>query len=279
MADQYRVGDIERAAAETHRTPTEPQKEAGNYKKGKVGLHGITISIENPKGSTRSGVSPDGKPWSVTMGAHYGYILGTVGKDKDHVDCFLGPHPESEIVFVVDQEKMDGSFDEHKCCLGWFSETEARKGYLENYTSGWRCGKITAMTMEQFRRWLSSDNTKSPAAFAIRYAREPAKPKRSILDWARKLVGAIPTPNITVNVPEQRTPEVTVELPSASPPVVNVQIPVQEPPNVTVHAPVEVNLPEQKPATVNVTVEQKPMRRTVERDAEGHIKGIVERTE
>ncbi|PTT91334.1 hypothetical protein DBR45_55290, partial [Pseudomonas sp. HMWF031] len=44
--------------------PTEAQKEAGNYKKGKVRLHGLDISIENPKGSTRKGKDQDGKEWS-----------------------------------------------------------------------------------------------------------------------------------------------------------------------------------------------------------------------
>jgi hypothetical protein len=40
--------------------PTEAQARAGNYKVGRVRLHGMDISIENPKGSVRRGVAPDG---------------------------------------------------------------------------------------------------------------------------------------------------------------------------------------------------------------------------
>jgi hypothetical protein len=83
--------------------PTEGQKEAGNYAKGHVKVQGLDISIENPAGSVRSGVGPDGTPWDVVMHDHYGYIRGTVGRDKDHIDAFVGPNPESTRAFVVDQ--------------------------------------------------------------------------------------------------------------------------------------------------------------------------------
>src|SRR5579864_6778398 len=83
--------------------PTEAQKEAGNYRKGHVRVHGMDLSIETPKGAKRSGKGKDGKPWSVTMPAHYGYIRGTKGADGDHVDTYLGPHPGNPNVHVVDQ--------------------------------------------------------------------------------------------------------------------------------------------------------------------------------
>lgn len=54
--------------------PSQAQKEAGNYKVGRVKIAGLDISIENPEGSTRSGTDPNGKPWSITMQSHYGYI-------------------------------------------------------------------------------------------------------------------------------------------------------------------------------------------------------------
>ena len=118
---------IEEAAAEAATSPanklpepTEAQKEAGNYQKGHVNLHGLDISIENPRGSARSGVSPEGKKWETTLAHHYGYIRGTKGKDKDHLDVFIGPNPDSELVFVVDQvDPKTGKFDEHKVMLGF----------------------------------------------------------------------------------------------------------------------------------------------------------------
>jgi hypothetical protein len=54
---------------------------------GRTKVHGMDISIENKKGSTRSGTDKDGHEWHTRMNYDYGYIRGTVGKDKDHLDC------------------------------------------------------------------------------------------------------------------------------------------------------------------------------------------------
>jgi GNAT superfamily N-acetyltransferase len=152
---------IEDAAAETDTSPTRPQQDAGNYRKGKLNIHGLTIAIENPKGSERSGISPDGKEWSQKMHSHYGYILGTEGRDKDHIDVFIGDeHPHSELIFVVNQVDPAGRFDEHKCIIGAVSEAEARKMYLDNYEDGWRgLGAIYPLTMPQFKWWLEHADT------------------------------------------------------------------------------------------------------------------------
>lgn len=149
--------------------PTQAQKEAGNYKVGKISLGGMNISIENPKGSARKGVDANGKPWSVKMQSHYGYILGTVGKDKDHIDVFVKPGTDTLIdsspVFVVDQRSANNKFDEHKVMLGFATEAEARKAYLVNYTKGWRgLGDITETTLGSFKGWLAEGNTSKPFA-------------------------------------------------------------------------------------------------------------------
>ena len=47
--------------AEVDTNPTEAQKEAGNYKKGHVRISGMDITIEQPKGSIRSGVDANGR--------------------------------------------------------------------------------------------------------------------------------------------------------------------------------------------------------------------------
>ncbi len=138
--------------------PTDAQKGAGNYQKGHVKLQGLDISIENPAGSKR-------RPEWPTLKSHYGYIKGTVGKDKDHVDVFIGKNPASDKVFVVDQASKDGKFDEHKVMLGFDTIEEARKGYLDNYTKGWNGLKtITPTTMGEFKTWLDSGNTRSEFA-------------------------------------------------------------------------------------------------------------------
>lgn len=138
--------------------PTPAQAAAGNYAKGKVTMHGMQFAIETPKGGTRSGTSRDGKKWSNTMTADYGYILGTEGKDGDHVDVFIGPDPDAEMVFVVDQfDPATDKFDEHKVMFGYTTEEAATKSYLSNYAKGWKGLKyITPMTMRQFRWWLTN---------------------------------------------------------------------------------------------------------------------------
>lgn len=157
---------IKKAASETDTNPTDLQRKVGNYAKGKVRIQGLEIAIENPKGSTRSGVGKDGTPWSVKMKNHYGYIKCAISEaDGDHIDVFVGPKPESEIVFVIDQVDGDWNFDEHKCMLGWTNAADAKAGYLANYSENWHgFQNITAMTMDEFKRWIAEGNTARPVA-------------------------------------------------------------------------------------------------------------------
>lgn len=147
--------------------PTQGQKEAGNYKKGKVKLHGLNISIENPKGSERKGVDESGKEWTSTMDHHYGDIKGTVGADGDSIDTFIGDKPTSEKVFVVDQINPNtGEFDEHKVMLGFDSKEEAEAGYLSNYDKDWKgAGNITETTTDELKSWMKKPR-KSKQPFA-----------------------------------------------------------------------------------------------------------------
>ena len=149
--------------------PTDGQKEAGNYKLGHVTVQGLPISIENPAGSVRSGTDASGKPWQTEMKHHYGYLKGTVGSDKDHLDVFLGPQAEaSPTAYVVDQVNPGtGKFDEHKIVLGANSAQEASDIYHANYQDGWKgMGAITAMPMPEFKDWIKSGNTKKPLGLA-----------------------------------------------------------------------------------------------------------------
>lgn len=144
--------------------PTEAQKKAGNYAMGHISLHGLDITIENPRGSTRSGTDADGKAWSVEMANHYGYFKRSEGADGDHVDVFIGPHPDSTKVFVVDQiDPRTGRYDEHKVLMGFNSLAAARAGYLANYEQGWKgAGAITAMSLGEFKSWLKDGDTTKP---------------------------------------------------------------------------------------------------------------------
>lgn len=151
--------------------PSPAMIEAGNYRKGHLNLGGLDISIENPQGSTRSGTDKGGKPWSVTMQAHYGYIKGTVGRDKDHVDVYVKPGTvkleDSDSAYVVNQiDPETGRFDEHKIILGAKNALEANAIYDAHFNdkSGPKRRKTVARySMMQLRDWLKSGDTTKPA--------------------------------------------------------------------------------------------------------------------
>ena len=136
--------------------PTQSEKEDGDYDKGTMVIHGMVIKIENPKGSVRSG-----EGWSTLMNSDYGYIDGVTGADGDEVDVFVGPNPDSENVYVVNQI-VDGEFDEHKVVLGALSPEEAKGVYLGGYEDGWEIGPMRAMTVPEFKRWLVVGDQNEP---------------------------------------------------------------------------------------------------------------------
>jgi hypothetical protein len=179
----YRAGSavrqaIDKAAEDTDTDPSEAQRKAGNYRKGKFQLHGFPITIETPRGATRTGNAPSGEPWTVTLSDHYGYIRLTESEaDGDHVDVFVGPDPESELVFVIDQiTPASGRFDEHKVMLGYQSESDARQAYIDAHESGWQgLRDITPMTLDQFRHWLENGSTKKAVAAQVeKYSLSPS---------------------------------------------------------------------------------------------------------
>ncbi len=156
---------VEAAAAVTERNPTAAQKASGNYRKGKVMVHGLPITIETPRGATRSGTGASG-PWSVVMQHHYGYVRQTESEaDGDAVDIFIGPDLDHDEVYVIDQHKADGSFDEHKACIGFATPGAAMAGYMACYSPGWTgFGGIRTMTIDEFKRWLNAGDTGAPIA-------------------------------------------------------------------------------------------------------------------
>lgn len=174
-ATSYEINDetapfadrLETAISETETNPTEAQKKAGNYKKGHLSFSGYDFTVETPKGVTRSGKDEQGKPWSVTMHDTYGYILGKIGVDGDHIDMFINDAADLDTfdgnVYVVDQVNPEtGEFDEHKVMYGYPDEAAATKAYLSNYSKGWKgLGKVTAVPKATFDKWLESSDRKT----------------------------------------------------------------------------------------------------------------------
>lgn len=153
---------IQEAEAETDTEPTDAQKAVGNYKKGHLKIDGYDVTIENPKGSQRTGTDQNGSTWSVTMNNTYGYIRGTEGVDGDHIDVFLSDNPSQGNVYVVDQvNQQTGEFDEHKVMYGFNSMEEAQAAYLSNYSEGWKMGTVTEVSKEEFKKWIQSSHRKT----------------------------------------------------------------------------------------------------------------------
>ena len=191
---------LKAAIEETETNPSDAQKESGNYKKGHIKFGGYDYTIENPKGSTRSGKDADGKEWKITMHDTYGYIRGKFGKDGDHLDMFINDKADLDNwngdVFVVDQVNPDGSFDEHKVMYGYDSMDDAEKAYLANYSKGWQgLGNITGASKTEFDKWLDTSNRKLKpfadyAKVKFSQAQSVSEPRYSLKDIKPVGVGA-----------------------------------------------------------------------------------------
>jgi site-specific DNA-cytosine methylase len=178
---------LKSAIAETETEPTEAQKKAGNYKKGHLSFGGYDYTVETPKGVTRSGKDEQGKPWSVTMHDTYGYILGKIGVDGDHIDMFINDAADLDTfdgnVYVVDQVNPEtGEFDEHKVMYGYPSEEAATEAYLANYSKDWKgLGNVTSVPKATFDKWLeSSDRKTKPFADYAMVQKEQEKFDRDV---------------------------------------------------------------------------------------------------
>lgn len=191
---------LKAAIEETETNPSDAQKESGNYKKGHIKFGGYDYTIENPKGSTRSGKDADGKEWKITMHDTYGYIRGKFGKDGDHLDMFINDKADLDNwdgdVFVVDQVNSDGSFDEHKVMYGYYSMDDAEKAYLANYSKGWKgLGSITGVSKDEFDKWLDTSKRKLKpfadyAKVKFSQAQSVSEPRYSLKDIKPVGVGA-----------------------------------------------------------------------------------------
>ena len=140
--------------------PTPAQAAAGNYKKRRFYWRGIEISIEQEKGSVRSGVDPDGNKWSVTMKHPYGYLRRTLGVDGDQFDCFIGHNMEADNVYVV-TAMTPGRWsepDEQKAMIGFDSEAEARAAFKEHYDDDRFLGSVKTMTVAEFVAKVKATN-------------------------------------------------------------------------------------------------------------------------
>lgn len=182
--------------------------------KGARSIAGFRIDIETLAGERRQ------PQWPVLQD-DYGEIRGVVGKDKDYLDVFVNagtPVDFSGTVFVVNQTKADGSFDEHKVLLGYDSLAAARRAYQRNYEAGWDRGRsIVPISMPAFKIWAADKSKTGPKGgrLTLRAVRKIEEGLREIsapegeaalpgqAPAQRDLFGAYPIPS-EVPAPEAR---------------------------------------------------------------------------
>ncbi len=143
--------------------PTHEQLVNNDYHTAKLDISGMKIAIENPVGSTRSGVDENGQPWQTQMSAHYGYFEDTLGADGDELDVFVAlgtPHDYDGRVFVISQNDRHGNFDEHKVILGVATKTIAIQLYRSHYDENFSgAGSIVEMSVEDFKSRIYGGKT------------------------------------------------------------------------------------------------------------------------
>lgn len=121
---------------------------AGQYK-----WNGMTILVENPKGTWRQG-----KNWKTHMKFDYGEIEGSLGSDGDPVDVYVGPNEKAQNVYIVHQNHAmgpkKGEYDEDKVMLGFNDARAAKKAYLAHYDRPTFFRSITEMPLTQFKKMI-----------------------------------------------------------------------------------------------------------------------------
>ncbi len=123
-------------------------------RKGHIDFQGLDIRVQNPTGTLRSGVAPNGQTWETSMEADYGYIRGTNGMDDEHVDVFVGPDKDAQSAYIITIMKPPSfeNIDEQKVMLGYNTGAEAKRAFMRHYDSPKFFGSMTAMTMTDFKK-------------------------------------------------------------------------------------------------------------------------------
>lgn len=154
--------------------PTEGQKEAGNYFKGRTHDFGKPIAIETHEGQVRSGKDANGQPWENVSPYHYGYFNKTKGPDatpgKPEGIDFARPDESNPAFgdkhFIIDQKNAEtGKYDEPKV-FNYFKDQAAAvdsyvKGFSDNKGMA-RLHDITEVSRPELVKYLAKHSTKAP---------------------------------------------------------------------------------------------------------------------
>lgn len=179
------------------------------------------IRVETARGGIRSGIDPDGKPWRVTMPAHYGEFERSEGTDGDPVDVFVGNEPHAAFAYVVHAARADGSgaYDEDKVFAGFPTRDAVEATFRAAYNRPGLILGIRKLSIPQLAGWLADrdkrgqkittgDAMKALQVAVVRFG-EAGKALITHADLRRMAGGGVATPSeeaITATGPDEIDP-------------------------------------------------------------------------
>lgn len=118
---------------------------------------GLTVHVENPAGTMRTGTDSTGKAWATPMVHDYGYIPKATGGDGEGLDAYLGPKEDAPDVHIINQNNIDGGYDEQKAMLGFPTQMDAKTSYLAHTGNDpKKIRSITSMPVDNFKSMLTN---------------------------------------------------------------------------------------------------------------------------
>jgi phage gp29-like protein len=122
-------------------------------------FQGLPIAVENEAGSLRQWRDPGpsgGTVGATTMLYDYGFIDGHLSGDGEELDCYVGPDPAADHVYVVHQLLAPDfkRHDEDKVFLGFASADAAKDAYLAHRSSADAFGGMSVIPLDVFKAKL-----------------------------------------------------------------------------------------------------------------------------
>lgn len=112
-----------------------------------VKLFGLQIGVEFEPGDVRF---PD--THQTLMSAFYGHIRNHIGDDGMSLDCYIGPNPDSQNIYLVHQLTASGEYDEGKIVFGCDTIQQAKSLYMAHMPKD-RFGGIVPTSLSRIQQY------------------------------------------------------------------------------------------------------------------------------
>ena len=145
-------------------------------------IGGVPVVVECEKGAQRWAGSPH---WPCD----YGYIRGTQSAEGVHeqLDCFIGPHHESQKCWIFNHFDDFGQFEEHKVMLGYLDLSQAKADYVRAYKRPVR-GGVEGVPVRNVLTFLENFDVSRPIVKSRNMHARDALPAARPLAFFREVV-------------------------------------------------------------------------------------------